>query len=48
MMKSLLFFQVHKSKFSIAQKLSVALPISIDSESSNVRADAQLMQLPSK
>jgi len=31
-MKSVLFFQVHKSSIGIAQKLSAALPSSIDSE----------------
>jgi len=31
-MKGLLFFQVHKSSIGIAQKVSAALPISIESE----------------
>jgi hypothetical protein len=59
MMKSLLFFQVHKSEFRIAQKLSVALPISIDSEpeqcpcrcainSASFKIDAQTSTMVSK
>src|SRR5262249_35815851 len=46
MMKSLLFFQVHKSRFQIAQKLSVALRVSIDSERQQCPCRMRLIQLP--
>lgn len=46
MMKSLLFFQVHKSKFGIAQKLCVALPISIDSERQQCPCRSMIKKLP--